>query len=242
MTPLEAATTTATALSRVATHFMFDAGTYGRGAELGLEGIDFYFVGRGGALGDVDAEVVTAALVFFEPTVVRTAWERGTAVVAPRAAAEAWALAAHAWGEANLPEKVHLARFADLAGRVVDGMHPGGAPVFAGWRRLPRPTAPSALAMHHLNALRELRGALHSAAVLANGLSPLEAVLVKTPFMAAMFGWNEPFPDVSEKSDQWQAAEDGTNQAMAGAFSLLDDDDRAELVELVEAIYAAVPD
>jgi hypothetical protein len=242
MTPLEAAEATGTGFSRIATHFMFDAGTYARGAGLGLEGIDFYFLGRGGALGQVDADVVTATFVFFEPGVVRASWDRGSAIVDPPEAAEAWALACHDWGEANLPVKVHLARFADLAGRVVDGMHPAGAPLFAGWRKLSRPSAPASLAMHHLNALRELRGALHSAAVLASGLSPLEAVLVKTPFMAPMFGWSEPFPDVSGSTEQWQAAEDATNRAISAAFTVLDDDERAELVELVQAIYAEVPD
>jgi hypothetical protein len=242
VTPLEAATETGAAFSRIATHYMFDPGTYARGAALGLEGIDFYFVGRGGVLGRVDADVVAAAFMFFEPGTVRTAWERGTEVVEPGAAAEEWALAAHDWGEANLPEKVHLARFAELAGRVVDGMHPGGAPIFAGWRRLPRPSSPASLAMHHLNALRELRGAMHVAAVLATGLSALEAVLVKTPYLAPMFGWNEPFPDVGGSSERWQEAEDATNRAIAAAFAALDENELTEFVGLVTDIYAAVPD
>jgi hypothetical protein len=242
VTPLDTAAATATGFSRIATHFMFDAGTYARGAALGVEGIDFYFVGRGGALGRTSADVVAATFVFFEPGTVRAAWDRATGIVAPERAAEEWALAAHDWGEANLPEAVHLARFADLAERVVDGMHPGGAPIFAGWRRLPRPSSPAARAMHHLNGLRELRGAFHSAAVLSSGLSPLEAVLVKTPFMAPIFGWGEPFPDVSASSEQWQAAEEATDRAIAAAFEVLDDSERSELAELVRAIYDGVPD
>ncbi|HET6952886.1 MAG TPA: hypothetical protein VFI47_21060 [Acidimicrobiales bacterium] len=51
--------------------FMFDPATYATGAEHGYEGIAFYFAGRAGVLGEVDAEVVTAALAFFHPDVVR---------------------------------------------------------------------------------------------------------------------------------------------------------------------------
>ena len=47
---------------------MTDPATYAYGAELGFEGMDFYVAGRGGALGDVPADVVAAAFVFFAPT------------------------------------------------------------------------------------------------------------------------------------------------------------------------------
>ena len=52
---------------------MTDPATYAYGAELGFDGMDFYVAGRGGALGDVPADVVTAAFIYFEPDVVRAA-------------------------------------------------------------------------------------------------------------------------------------------------------------------------
>ena len=242
MDPLTAAKATAGGFSRIGTHFMFDGGTYARGAGLGLEGIDFYFIGRGGAIGDVDADVVTSAFVIFEPGTVRTAWERARAVISPQKAAEEWALACHEWGEANLAGlDVDLPRLADLAGRVVDAAPVAAAPVFAGWRQLPLPDSPVALAMHHLNGLRELRGNLHGAAIASAGLSPLEAVLVRTPQMAPMFGWTEPYPDAAAFEGQWQQAEDGTNRAVARALIALDDEERDEFVELVRAVHAAHP-
>ena len=67
-----------------------------------------------------------------------------------------------------------------------------GAPLFAGWRALDEPEEIKALALHRLNALRELRGALHGAAVLTVGLAPLEAIVVRTPAMLSVFGWPEP--------------------------------------------------
>src|SRR5688500_13024361 len=120
MDSLEAGKATADGFARIGSHFMFDAGTYARGADLGLEGIDFYFSGRGGEFGDVDADVVASAFLFFEPGTVRTAWERARNVIEPGVAAEEWALAAHRWGEANLDEDLDLARLGELAGRVVE--------------------------------------------------------------------------------------------------------------------------
>jgi hypothetical protein len=77
MDALATATSTADAVSQVGRHFMLDGETYKRGAELGFEGLDFYIVGRGGVLGDVDADVVSAAFTFFEPGGVRALWDQG---------------------------------------------------------------------------------------------------------------------------------------------------------------------
>ncbi|MGH9273555.1 MAG: helix-turn-helix domain-containing protein, partial [Acidimicrobiales bacterium] len=91
MDALAAATATAAAVSTVGSHFMLDGNTYKRGAELGFAGLDFYVTGRGGVLGDVDADVVTAAFTFFEPGHVRTQWDSGRAVMSPAEAAAAFA-------------------------------------------------------------------------------------------------------------------------------------------------------
>ena len=64
---------------------MLDGATYAVGGDAGFDGMDFYAAGRGGVLGDVSADVVAAALVFFNPDVVEGAWE-GSRAVMPRAA------------------------------------------------------------------------------------------------------------------------------------------------------------
>ena len=86
--------------------------------------------------------------------------------------------------------------------------------------------------MQRLNVLRELRGASHGAAVLASGLEPREAVLIKTPFMTDLFGWVEPFPEVESRHDVWDEAETATNRMIARAYSTLDDSELSELVDL----------
>jgi len=236
MTPEQAATATATTLPVLGSHFMLDAATYAGGAELGFDGIDFYTTGRGGALGDVDADVVSAAFVFFNPGHVRRSWQAGRAVMDPTEAARHWATACHDWGRAHLPDDLDSTRLAELAGKVVASASPAGAPLFGGWRALPEPDDPSALAMHRLNGLRELRGAIHGAAVVASELTPLEAVMVKQPYMAQVFGWTEPFPAVDAKHDAWSSAESATDRSFGRALTALDE---AELVELVELVGAA---
>ena len=90
-----------------------------------------------------------------------------------------------------------------------------GAPVFAGLRLLPEPDDAKALAQHRCNALRELRGAMHGAAILTVGLSPLEAVLVRSPDVAELFGWSPPFPDAAPFHERWGLAEARTDRTRA---------------------------
>ena len=54
MDPIKAAEASGPAIVGLPAGFMLDGATYVRGGELGFDGIDFYVVGRGGALGEVD--------------------------------------------------------------------------------------------------------------------------------------------------------------------------------------------
>ena len=89
-----------------------------------------------------------------------------------------------------------------------------------------------------MNALRELRLGLHSGAVLAAGLAPLEALSLKTPGMAPLFGWAD-LADVTDVQPRWDDAEAATNRAMAHAFAELDGAERAELSDLAGALQQA---
>lgn len=243
MTPDAVATSTAPVVGNLSTHFMMDAATYQRGAELGFAGLDFYTVGRGGALGDVPADVVAASFVFFAPAAVAEAWNRGRAVMAPVEAAGHFMATGHAWAEAHLGDDVDLARLAGLVGRINAAANPAAAPLFGAWRAQPEPgpDRPKALALHRVNVLRELRGALHGAAVLAHGLTPHEAVTLRSPHMLAVFGWDGPHPDAgTHRRDraEWGAAEAATDHALGAAYAALDEEERIELRDLLTTLYA----
>jgi Helix-turn-helix family len=238
MTPEQAAHDTKAAVVSVPARFMTDAATYARGAELGFQGADFYFAGRGGVLGDTPADVVAAAMVFFAPETVRDAWERSSHVLPRRQTAEEWAQCAHVYAASNLPSSGDDARLAELLGTIVEHASPALAPLFAGWRSLPTPSGIKELVIHRLNALRELRGGLHAAAVTTVGLTPLEAIAVRAPRVAAIAGWTSPLPEVEPVQDRWTLAESRTDRMLGRHFAILDTDELAELVDLLGALNA----
>jgi len=239
MEAAEAARATTDAVVNLPAGFMLDGATYARGAELGFEGMDFYVAGRGGALGDVAGSVVAATFVYFNPTSITEAWDRSQPVMARHDAAAAFASCLVSWADGHLADGVDYGRLAALTDRVLDAASPAGAPLFAAWRAVPEPTEPKARALHRMHVLRELRGAIHGAAILASGLQPLEAVLIKTPYMAALFGWTEPYPDIESGRGQWDQAEKSTNRVLGRAYGALDPAERAELVDLMEGAHKA---
>ncbi|HUY65058.1 MAG TPA: hypothetical protein VMV14_11165 [Acidimicrobiales bacterium] len=235
MQPLDAAVATTEAIAYLPAGFMLDTGTYEYGASLGYDGTDFYFGGRGGALGEVDGAVVAACFVFFNPDTVVAAWDRAAKVARPAETASAFAHCAAQWAEAHLPDGVDYGRLAVLEAKLIAGSSPAGAPLFAAWAAQPEPEPDRALALHRMHVLRELRGALHGAAVLAEGLAPVEALTIRTPFMAGIFGWSEPLPDPEPHKAAWERAEAATNRAMSRTMAVLDEAERDEFVALALA-------
>ncbi|MCU0309743.1 MAG: hypothetical protein MUE36_02215 [Acidimicrobiales bacterium] len=240
MTPEDASRATADAIQELGGAFMTDGATYARGGEAGFSGIDFYVLGRGGVLGDVDADVVSAAFYFWNPDQIRTQWDSGRAVMSPAEGAALFAEVAADYGDAHIADHDGLGRLGELLTTVVDATSPAGASLFAGWRThpTPGPDRPKALVQHQVNALRELRGAYHGGAVLAAGLHASEAVAFRSAFMAPIFGWDlEGMAEPATFEARWKVAEAGTDAAMARALSVLDADELDELVALLTAVH-----
>ncbi|TCJ96734.1 SCO6745 family protein [Nocardia alba] len=196
-----------------------------------------YTRGRGGVLGDVDADVVTAAFGFFEPVSVRAAWE-SVPMPAADAAAE-YMNACRDFGRRKLAAFDGADRLAHLLRRVVDAAPSTGVPLFAGWRAMPVPEDGPGAVLQLTHVLRELRGGLHLVAVLANGLTPLQAILVSGspildgPGHAKFLGWAEPFETVTDDVQvRWDAAEKLTDELIAPCFDALDEAERDELTTL----------
>ena len=231
---------TAATVSGLSAGFILDPATYVHGAEQGYDGLDFYFAGRAGVLGEVDADVVVAALVFFHPDVVHAAWAGGAPVMQRGKAAVAFAGCGARWADEHLADDVDWPRLAELAGKVVRGASPAGAPLFAGWRRLAAPADPKQAALHHLNGLRELRMARHAAAVVVSGLDVGDAVRHRSPGMATgIFGWKD-VPVDPGFAERWAAAEHLTDVASARDYDVLDATEAADFVRLAAAARAAV--
>ena len=63
--------------------FYFTPETLARGKELGLDGFRFYGLGRGGVLGDVEADVVRSAFGYFHPAIIDRIWNSATVGARP---------------------------------------------------------------------------------------------------------------------------------------------------------------
>lgn len=242
LSALDAAHALAGPVGDLGSRWMLHPDTLEPAKEVGYaNGLLYYAAGRGGVLGDVDADVVTAAFGFFPASLVQQIWPAGIAVEGARAAARRYATACAAFGRARLAGVDGLERLAELAERVVAGADVAGLPLFAGWRAEPLPDDAPGRAYQLIHVLRELRGSVHIVAVVASGLSPLDAILTSPtggPEQAKLFGWPEPFADTSALAEQRAAAEALTDQLMARHLEVLDPDERGELVELVRSMRA----
>ncbi|MCW2706796.1 MAG: hypothetical protein JWM22_638 [Frankiales bacterium] len=242
MTPEECARGIAGAVGRIGGEWMFDPVVHARGTELGFENTwSWYHCGRGGVLGNAPASVVVAAFGFFPPELQTKAWEKGCAVMDPPDTSREYAAACAAWGTRRFASVEAAGRLADLLTRALDSAPTIGLPLFAGWRDVLHrydtagPHERLALA---LQTAREHRGGSHLVAVAGYGVDPLQAVMSGRygATNAEFFGWPKPWPDPEIGKEQMAAAERVTNHMVSPAFSVLTDDERAELTAGLRAL------
>ena len=235
MTPEEAAQALADPIGWLGGEFMTHTSTFERADDLGLHPWSYYFLGRGGVLGDPDPDVIYAAMPFFGPDLVRRSWANGRAVrspgeVVPHFVETMRTFARNRWQGVT-------GRLVELLEKAVDGAPPDNAPLFAGWRALDRPDDEVGRASQLAMTLREHRGGLHIVAVLSAGLTPLEAtVAYADPKRAEFFGWDD-VSDVDDSVRKRRAeVEWTTHRLAASAYRHLSDGERDELVKLATAV------
>ena len=133
-------------------------------------------------------------------------------------------------------------RLVDLVTAVVDGAELAGLSLFAGWQSQARVSDPLGRCYQLLNVLRELRGSVHITAVVAHGVTPLQALLANPnnngSETAERFGWSGPYQDVKHLRDDFMAAENLTNVLMAQHLSVLTTVEQNELLELVTEVHS----
>jgi hypothetical protein len=218
---------------------------------LGLRnGNDVWIVGRAGVLGNGDADVAAAGLGFLGRAGVRAAWESLPVGVTPLLVAHEYAQLCAAWGSQALAafDPARMARMDELGRRIINAADGALGPVFAGWRAMPQPTEVGARAALTMHVLRELRGGAHIAAVLASGITPLQAVLASPapaprhgPGWAEHLKWAGPFPETSDGMRAARmAAEALTSRMLIPAFSTLSQAELEEFGELAETTRNAI--
>ncbi len=221
--------------------FMFDPGTMAAGGPLDLDGLSMYILGRGGVLGDFDADVVAASFAVFNPATVRMMWDGARSKASAADASAAYNEACAAYGRRKLGGVDGLDSFVEAAGAVVDGASIVGMPLFAGWRAQPLADDAPGRAMQLTNVLREHRGSAHVCGIASTGLTGAQAhYLAKGDGQMSMMGWQEPWPDVTGMEDRLADAESATDRIVEAAFAVLDEDQADVVARVVADIGAAV--
>jgi hypothetical protein len=245
----ELSTITADPIQLLGMSFYFDPLTNEHGKEHGLNVYEFYGLGRGGTLGNVDTQAVQDAFVFFDPATVDFLWTSAKEKADPVAIAGAHLEAAYAFADKTfgaIPLSV-LSDFAKAARKVVDAEASGVCPLVDGYRKLPAPADPVHAAYLGTIFLRELRGGLHIHAVNEVGLDPVAACYLQDPMVFALHGYKEDqAPEVTEELKAKKLrAEELTSQMIAERFDVLSDTEREALAEgtklMVEALQNPVP-
>ncbi|MBO4205801.1 SCO6745 family protein [Micromonospora echinofusca] len=237
MTPEQTAAASKPLVVEVGGAFHQWPGTLHRARLLGISSWAFYVAGRGGALGDVRAGTVAAALGFIAPDAVADGWDAVVRVTSPAEVATVSYTECCRWGAEHLSDLPGLDRLVELTGRAVAAADPTGMPLFAAWRAMPVPDGSSgARAAAHLHVLRELFIGAHLIAVRAAGMTPLAAVVAgpEGPAGAVACGWPPPYPAVAPLVRRRIWAESVTDRLVSPAFAGLDPVERTELVDLLD--------
>lgn len=217
--------------------------TLAAGKDVGLDGFRFYFLGRGGALGDVDWRTVASAFGYFKPALIEHMWTTGRESCPVIKARDAHLAACAQFGRSRLAG-LDLAGFCDAAEVVVATAceDPGSLPLFAGYASQPLPEDQPARAMQLVSTLRELRGSVHLACVVASGLRTPVAHAIRRPSDVETFGWGpgevpEPTEDDRRRLGE---ADRMTDHVLARHYLGLSPQGCADLVAGARAIEAAL--
>jgi len=235
---------TADPIQVVGMSFYFDPLTAARAKELGLNVFEFYGLGRGGVLGDVDIDAVDRAFTFFHPTTLAFLWDAARVKADPVATATQYVEAAFAFADRTfgaVPETV-LGDFARAAHRVLAALSPGRSALVDGYRQFAVPANPVHAAYLGAIMLRELRGGVHIDAVAQVGLTPTQACYLQDATIFTLHGYSE--DDVPVVTPELEAkkveAEVLTTLSMAECFAVLSELEREQLAAGALAMFEAL--
>ena len=241
MTQSELVTTASPLINTLGSAFYFTPATLARGKELGLRGMQYYILGRGGVLGDADSSVIRSAFGYFNATVIRDAWDSGRAIVAPRVAGHEYFQSAAQHGRTTLADTPGMEAFADAAAAINDAADDTGLPLYAGIKSEPLADDVPARAYQLVTVLRELRGSAHLLALRAVGIDDKVAHFIKRPDAVKMFGYTP--EDVPTFTDAMHAAmseaEVLTDRLVTPAYAGLSEAQQSALVDGLHAIQKA---
>jgi hypothetical protein len=171
-----------------------------------------YFAGRSAPMGAVSSGVVAATFYNFNPALVAQciprAWQLASPAAVLRARFTAAGTALTRLLGAETVASADMITMAGLAREAASACTAEGRPLYAGHAGLDWPDAPHVAAWHAATLLREHRGDGHIAALVAAGLSGIDALVTHVAtgqgfvpgFARASRGWSRPDWDDAVRS------------------------------------------
>ncbi|HEY5265571.1 MAG TPA: hypothetical protein VIJ40_02040 [Acidimicrobiales bacterium] len=229
--------------------FYFDPLTGERGKEHGLNIFEYYGLGRGGTLGDVETSNVFDVFKFFDEKTIEFLWGRARTKADPVTIAADYVEAAYAFADRTFGgiDIAVLSSFGKAARKVVDATLSGQSPLVDGYKKYPAPANPVHAAYLGTIFLRELRGGVHIHAVKEVGLDPVQACYLQDPGVFTLHGYSEDqIPEVTPELEAKKVrAEELTSAMMEKYFDVLSDTEREALAsgtrQMFEALQNPVP-
>jgi hypothetical protein len=184
-----------------------------------------YFASRSSPMGAATAKVVAATFYNFNPELIAEAIPAAWDITSPAAVTRVRyeivdAVIPKILGEERV-QSVEFAHSVGIVRRTAEAIpNADGRPLYAGHAELDWPQTPHGQLWHAITLLREYRGDGHVAALVAHGLSGIEALITHVAtgtgfapeFGRRLRGWSP---------EQWSAAVDGLK-----ARGLLDEDEQ----------------
>lgn len=240
----ELSTLTADPIQVLGMSFYFDPLTGARGKEHGLNIFEYYGLGRGGTLGDVETVEVFEVFKFFDQKTIDFLWGRAKTKADPVAIAADYVEAAYAFADRTFGgiDLGVLSSFGVVARKVVDATQSGQSPLVDGYKKFPAPANPVHAAYLGTIFLRELRGGVHIHAVKEVGLGALEACYLQDPSVFTLHGYSEDqIPEVTPELEAKKIrAEEITSAMMAKCFEVLSDAERDALATGTRLMFDAL--
>lgn len=244
MNPEQLSTQIAAEIQVLGMSFYFDPVTKARARTHGLNSVEYYGLGRGGVLGDVDTQAVFEAFTFFDDSALDFLWTQAKVKADPVAMARDYLLAAYDFADRTFGgiDAATLARFGASVRRVIDQVEPGRCALVDGYRRFEAPKDPVHAAYLATILLRELRGGLHIEAVKEVGLSAKEAAFVQDEGIYKFHGYDEASAPAAtpELVAKKQSAEDLTTAKEAACMAVLSSDECDLVADVSGLMFAAL--
>jgi hypothetical protein len=240
MNPTELVQAACPKIGSLGAAFYFDRDTLAKGKALGLDGFRFYFLGRGGVLGNVEPKVVQSAFGYFAPDLVTKMWTSAQEKMAPREAGRLYLECAHEFGRRKFSSITGLDAFCAAAEAINAATDPAGLALYAALSAEPLCDDLPGRAVQLTAVLREYRGSCHLAAIRANNLDVSVAHAIKRPDDVNSFGYPEAPTITDADRALHEAAEAMTDAMVLKAYSAVGETGASALLAGLVAMEAAL--